>query len=92
MSENRPTNDETTSKPSFEEILRRLEETVQSLEAGGLALEETIRQFEEGMRLSRMCNEILANAELHITRIQTGHIEQKQPSSETEVPEEGSTC
>lgn len=60
----------------FEEALRRLEETVQRLEAGGLSLEEATRLYEEGMRLARLCNELLANAELRISRLQTSFGEQ----------------
>ena len=61
---------------SFEEAFARLEQTVQSLEAGGLTLEEATRLFEEGMRLARMCNERLSAAELKVTRLQTAFGEQ----------------
>jgi exodeoxyribonuclease VII small subunit len=39
--------------PSFEECLRRLNEIVQTLERGDLPLEESLRLFEEGVRLAR---------------------------------------
>ena len=61
---------------SFVEAFARLEQTVQSLEAGGLTLEEATRLFEEGMRLARMCNERLSAAELKVTRLQTAFGEQ----------------
>jgi exodeoxyribonuclease VII small subunit len=61
---------------TFEQALTRLEETVGALEAGGLALSESTRLYEEGMTLSRMCSELLAAAELKITRIQTAYGEQ----------------
>lgn len=61
---------------SFEEAFARLEQTVQSLEAGGLTLEEATRLFEEGMRVARMCNERLSAAELKVTRLQTAFGEQ----------------
>ncbi len=61
---------------SFEEAFASLEQTVQSLEAGGLTLEEATRLFEEGMRLARMCNERLSAAELKVTRLQTAFGEQ----------------
>ena len=61
---------------SFEEAYRRLEETVHTLEEGGLSLTEATRLFEEGMRLARICNELLSSAELKITRLQTAFGEQ----------------
>ena len=61
---------------SFEQAMIRLDETVTALEAGGLALADATRLFEEGMKLARLCSEMLASAELRITRIQTAYGEQ----------------
>lgn len=61
---------------SFEQALDRLHETVQSLEAGGLTLADSTRLFEEGMKLARLCSEMLASAELRISRIRTDYGEQ----------------
>ena len=61
---------------SFEQAMSRLDETVTALEAGGLALADATRVFEEGMKLARLCSEMLASAELRITRIQTAYGEQ----------------
>ncbi|MCH8186367.1 MAG: exodeoxyribonuclease VII small subunit [Chloroflexi bacterium] len=61
---------------SFEQAMSRLDETVDALEAGGLALADATRLFEEGMKLARLCSEMLASAELRITRIQTAYGEQ----------------
>ncbi len=61
---------------SFEQALSRLDETVQSLETGGLTLSDATRLFEEGMKLARLCSELLAAAELKISRIQTAYGEQ----------------
>ncbi len=55
---------------SFEEAYRKLEETVQALESGGLTLEEATSLFEEGMRLARLCTQRLDTAELRITHLQ----------------------
>ena len=43
---------------------------------GGLTLEQTTRLYEEGLRLARICSELLSAAELRITRIQTSFGEQ----------------
>lgn len=61
-----------TKKPSFEESLKRLEEIVESIEQGKVGLEESIRQFEEGMRLIELCRGVLADAELKIQKLQSG--------------------
>ncbi|MDP6402951.1 MAG: exodeoxyribonuclease VII small subunit [SAR202 cluster bacterium] len=82
-------------KLTFEEALSRLDETVQALEAGGLTLNEATARFEEGMKLARLCSEMLAAAELRISRIQTAYGEQMRLPSEEEdsgsVEEEGSS-
>lgn len=48
---------------SFEESLKRLEELVSQLERGDLPLEEAIKIFEEGSRLSEECRKHLESAE-----------------------------
>jgi exodeoxyribonuclease VII small subunit len=55
---------------SFEEALNGLDKIAQTLEGGGLRLEESIALFEEGMRLAKICNEQLNAAELKISQIQ----------------------
>ena len=52
---------------SFEENLARLENIVQRLENDSLPLEESIKLFEEGMQLSKLCGERLTAAENKIT-------------------------
>jgi exodeoxyribonuclease VII small subunit len=39
--------------PTFEQAVKRLSEIVQALEKGDLPLEESLRLFEEGVKLSR---------------------------------------
>lgn len=51
---------------SFEENVEQLEKIVQELEKGDLNLDESIKKFEEGMNLSKKCNEILEEAEKKI--------------------------
>lgn len=48
---------------TFEESLKQLETIVNRLERGDLPLEESIRLFEEGMKLSTDCKDQLENAE-----------------------------
>jgi len=47
----------------FQEAMARLEEIVACLEAGEIALEESLKLFEEGVGLARFCQETLAKAE-----------------------------
>lgn len=47
----------------FEKNLSRLEEIVHKMEDGELPLEESLKLFEEGVRLSRECNLKLNEAE-----------------------------
>ena len=51
------------AEKKFETALARLEEIVQKLEQGDLPLEQSLKLFEEGVRLSRICNTRLEEAE-----------------------------
>lgn len=51
---------------TFEESLNDLERIVKHLEDGDLPLEESLKLFEEGVKLSRECRERLTNAERRI--------------------------
>jgi exodeoxyribonuclease VII small subunit len=50
----------------FEDALQRLELLVDQLEAGNLALEESLKVFEEGVGLARRCAKYLDEAEKRI--------------------------
>lgn len=55
------------SKENFEESMKTLEEIVAELENGNLNLDESVKKFEEGMKIAKQCNTILENAEKKIT-------------------------
>lgn len=57
-------------KPSFEKAMARLEKIVESIEQGKIGLEDSIKQFEEGMALIRQCRSVLSEAELKIQQLQ----------------------
>ena len=44
---------------SFENLMQKLENIVQTLEKGDLNLDESIEKFEEGMKISKECNKML---------------------------------
>jgi exodeoxyribonuclease VII small subunit len=54
---------------NFEEALRQLEEIVTRLESGDLALEEAMALFEEGQRLTALCNARLESAALRVEQL-----------------------
>ena len=51
------------AEKKFEASLSRLEEIVTSLEGGELPLEQSLKLFEEGIKLARICNARLEEAE-----------------------------
>jgi exodeoxyribonuclease VII small subunit len=59
----------TDAGPSFEVAIKRLTEIVQTLERGDLALEESLRLFEEGVKLSRVSQERLDAAEKRVEQL-----------------------
>jgi exodeoxyribonuclease VII small subunit len=58
--------------PDFEASLAELESIVQRLEQGELPLEESLRQFERGVALTRSCQKALRQAEQKIRVLSKG--------------------
>ena len=54
---------------SFEESLRRLQEISEILESDEASLEESIKLYEEGIKLSKDCYHILNDAELKVEEL-----------------------
>lgn len=54
-----------TAEPTFdfEKSLKQLETIVDSLEQGSIPLEESLKQFEQGIQLTRQCQKALSDAE-----------------------------
>ena len=57
---------------SFEERMSNLETIKRELEKDDLSLDEAVQKFEDGMKISRECREILDNAEKKITILLEG--------------------
>ena len=49
--------------PQLEESLDNLEALVERMESGEMTLEESLRAFEEGVKLPRQCQQALSRAE-----------------------------
>ena len=57
------------SEKSFETALKELEELVQQLEDGSIELQEAVQKYNEGMKLSKYCHDLLNNAEEVIVKL-----------------------
>lgn len=55
---------------TFEQAFKRLDDVAKKLEAGGLSVEDSVRLYEEGVALAKMCNQRLDSAELKIATLQ----------------------
>ena len=56
---------------TFEENMGRLEQIVRAMERGDVALEESLKLFQEGTELVRCCGKLLDEAELQVKKIMT---------------------
>ncbi|MDP2038542.1 MAG: exodeoxyribonuclease VII small subunit [Ignavibacteria bacterium] len=54
---------------NFESSLARLEEISGQLESGDVGLEDSIRLYEEGIVLAKICYSTLKDAELKVTEL-----------------------
>ena len=55
--------------PSFEDAMKRLAQIVERLESGELSLEESLVLFEEGVKLSRMAQSKLEDAQRKVEQL-----------------------
>lgn len=62
---------------SFEALVAELDVVVAALERGGLPLDEALRLFEQGVRLTRECQDRLEKAELRVKDIRVLLAEEK---------------
>ena len=59
------------AKVSFEKALDQLEHIVKEMESGNLTLEQSLKKFEEGMKLSKYCTQKLEETEKKISLLTT---------------------
>jgi exodeoxyribonuclease VII small subunit len=64
--EPRKPSDEEPELPPFEKSLEQLEQIVHAIESGEVSLEQSLTQYERGMKLIRHCRSILERAESRI--------------------------
>jgi exodeoxyribonuclease VII small subunit len=65
---------------NFEEHLTQLEKVVEKLERGDLTLDESVRLFEDGMKLTTACKKELEQAEGRIQVLVEGKAGKMQPA------------
>ncbi|HLJ87822.1 MAG TPA: exodeoxyribonuclease VII small subunit [Candidatus Angelobacter sp.] len=72
--------------PRFEDCLQRLEQIVDELEKGNVALEQALKLFEEGVQLSASCRKELEEAEgkVEILLKQNGKLQPESYESPSE--------
>ena len=56
---------------TFEQSMARLEQIVRAMEQGDVALEESLKLFQEGTELVRSCQKLLDEAQLQVKKIMT---------------------
>ena len=54
---------------NFETNLKKLEVIVEKLESGDIGLEESVRLYEDGMKLKKICDKKLKDIEMQIKKI-----------------------
>ena len=78
-------------EPKFEKDLEKLENIVNTLEEGGLPLDDSIKKFEEGIKLAKRCEKALSSAEKKIevlTKDAKGNVTTKPFADEDDGEEE----
>ncbi len=55
------------AKPTFENAMKRLETLVHELESGDLSLDESLKKFQEGIKLSKFCSGKLDETEKKVS-------------------------
>ena len=56
---------------TFEQNMQRLEQIVRAMERGDVALEESLKLFQEGTELVRNCGKLLDEAQLQVQKVMT---------------------
>lgn len=60
----------TSTEPTFENLMQQLESLVTRMEAGDLSLEESLQAYEQGVSLTRLCQQQLNQAEQRVLSLQ----------------------
>ncbi len=61
------------TKTNFETAIQKLEDIVSEMETGELSLDESVKKFEEGIKLSKVCSDKLNKAEEKVSMLAKKH-------------------
>jgi exodeoxyribonuclease VII small subunit len=73
-------------KQTFENAMKRLEAIVQEIESGDLTLDEALKKFQEGVKLSKFCSNKLDETEKKVSILlkdEEGNVREKPFSPES---------
>jgi exodeoxyribonuclease VII small subunit len=79
-----------TAEIKFEDALKRLEKVVADLESGDLSLDDSLKKYEEGVKLAQFCSKKLESARKKVeilVKSGSGKLEAK-PYEDRRIPEE----
>lgn len=65
-------------KKSYEEYISRLKEIIETLESGEVPLEESIKLFGEGTKISDDCYDMLNNAKMRVKELTSEEVSQNE--------------
>ncbi len=74
----------TEDTPDFEVALKELEAIVERMEQGEQTLENSLKDFERGMELSKQCQENLKKAELRVEKMLHNNASQQNQAKNNE--------
>jgi exodeoxyribonuclease VII small subunit len=73
---------EKTDNIDFEKSLAELEKLVEQMEQGELSLEQSLAHFEQGVRLTRSCQQALEQARLKVDELLSTNQDDASPASD----------
>ena len=76
-----------SKKLKFEDAIEQLEQIIEGIESGDIGLEDSLAQYEKGMKLINQCRAILGTAEKRIAKL-TADAEGKLSISEDQENDE----
>ncbi len=56
-------------KPSVEEAFAQIEDKIEALESDDITLEDSFKEYQEGMKLLKYCHEAIKDVELNVQKI-----------------------
>lgn len=74
--------DEQITALTYEEAIERLEALVDTIESGAVSLDRTVHAYEQGVKLKKHCEGLLARAEQRVEALKLEDLEQRAADSD----------